>query len=71
MYLTGQVAPLCLKPYFQQSERFMYVRQEKRDGGQQGGERERETACANVRSKGVIDRRINVFPMRFQAVHTI
>lgn len=50
---------------------FMYVRQGKRDGGQQGGGRERKTACVNVRSKGVIDRRINVYPMGFQTVHTM
>lgn len=33
VYLTGQVAPLCLKPYLQQSGRVLvlHVRQGKRD----------------------------------------
>lgn len=41
VYLTGQVAPLCLKTYLQQSGVYVW-KTGKRDGGQQGTETGKE-----------------------------
>lgn len=47
VYLTGQVAPLCLKPYLQQAEVFMYIRVRMRGEGQQAGKKKRYSLALN------------------------